>query len=82
MSHIRGADRSEALPLPPALDHYIARDNPVRFIEAFALSLDLVELGLRPRDACGDRQSRLRPGRPVEALRLRLPESRPLFTPA
>ena len=45
MSHIRGADRSEVLLFPPALDDYIAQDNPVRFIEAFALSLDLVGLG-------------------------------------
>jgi len=45
MSHIRGADRSEVLLFPPALDDYITQDNPVRFIEAFVLSLDLVELG-------------------------------------
>ena len=45
MSHIRGADRSEVLLFPPALDDYIAQDNPARFIEAFFLSLDLVELG-------------------------------------
>ena len=45
MSHIRGADRSELLLFPPALDDYIAQDNPVRFVEAFVLSLDLVELG-------------------------------------
>jgi transposase len=45
MSHIRGADRSEVLLFPEALDDYITQDNPVRFIEAFVLSLDLVELG-------------------------------------
>ena len=45
MSHIRGADRSEVLLFPPALDDYITQDHPVRFIEAFVLSLDLVELG-------------------------------------
>lgn len=45
MSHIRGAGRSEALLFPPALEDYITQDNPVRFIEAFVLSLDLVELG-------------------------------------
>ena len=46
MSHLRGADRSEVLLSPPALDDYITQDNPARFIEAFVLSLDLVELGL------------------------------------
>ncbi len=45
MSHIRGADRSEVLLFPQALDDYIAEDNPVRFIEAFVVSLNLVELG-------------------------------------
>src|SRR4051812_37189648 len=45
MSHIRGADRSEVLLFPEALDDYISDNNPVRFIEAFVVSLDLVELG-------------------------------------
>lgn len=45
MSHIHGVDRSEVLPFPETLDDYITRDNPVRFIEASVLSLDLVELG-------------------------------------
>jgi transposase len=45
MGHIRAADRSEVLLFPEALDDYIAQDNPVRFIEVFILSLDLVEPG-------------------------------------
>jgi transposase len=45
MSHIRGADRSEVLLFPEALDDYITQDNPIRFIEAVVLSLDLAELG-------------------------------------
>jgi transposase len=45
MSRIRGADRSEVLLFPQALDDYIAQDNPTRFIEAFVVSLDLVDLG-------------------------------------
>jgi transposase len=45
MSHIRGAGRSEVLLFPEALDDYISDNNPVRFIEAFVVSLDLVELG-------------------------------------
>jgi transposase len=45
MSYIRGADRSEVLLFPEALDDYIADDNPVRFIDAFVLSLNLAELG-------------------------------------
>ena len=45
MSYIRGADRSEVLLFPEAIDDYIAEDNPVRFVDAFVLSLDLAELG-------------------------------------
>ncbi|MGB8509874.1 MAG: IS1182 family transposase [Pyrinomonadaceae bacterium] len=45
MSYIRGADRSEVLLFLEALDDYMADDNPVRFIDAFVVSLDLVELG-------------------------------------
>jgi transposase len=45
MSYIRGAGRSEVLLFPEALDDYIADNNPVRFIEAFVVSLNLVELG-------------------------------------
>jgi len=45
MSHIRGADRSEVLLLAPALDDYIAQDNPARFIEAFVVGLDLAGPG-------------------------------------
>jgi transposase len=45
MSYIRGADRSEVLLFPEAIDDYITEDNPVRFINAFVLSLGLVALG-------------------------------------
>jgi transposase len=42
MSYIRGADRSESLLFPEAIDDYITEDNPCRFIDAFVSSLDLV----------------------------------------
>ena len=45
MSYIHGADRSEVLLFPQAIDDYIAEDNPVRFINAFVSSLDLAALG-------------------------------------
>jgi len=45
MPHIQGAARDEVLLLPPALDDYISQDNPVRAIDAFVDSLDLVALG-------------------------------------
>jgi transposase len=45
MSYIRGADRSEVLLFPEALDDYIADDNSACFIDAFVSSLNLTELG-------------------------------------
>jgi transposase len=45
MSYIRGADRSEVLLFPAAIDDYITEDNPIRFVDAFVLHLDLAELG-------------------------------------
>lgn len=45
MGYINGTHRSERLLFPEALDDYITPENPVRFIDAFIASLDLVELG-------------------------------------
>src|ERR687883_820921 len=45
MAHLTGHDRSQTLLLPESLDDYVAADNPVRFIEAFVDSLDLVAAG-------------------------------------
>jgi transposase len=45
MTHIPGADRSQLLLLPEAIDDYVAADNPVRFIDAFVDALDLKAAG-------------------------------------
>ena len=45
MRHIPGIDRSQVLLLPEAVDDYVGRDNPVRFIDAFVDGLDLVAAG-------------------------------------
>ena len=45
MPHLQGAQRDQALQLPPTLDQFIAPENPVRFLDAFVDSLDLEELG-------------------------------------
>ena len=53
MGHIFGADRSQLLLLPDAVDDYVGPDHPVRFIDAFVDSLDLKEAGfqrVRPND--------------------------------
>jgi transposase len=45
LNHRRGWDRHQTLLLPERLEDYIAADNPVRFLDAFAASLDLRALG-------------------------------------
>jgi transposase len=45
MNHRRGLDRHQTLLLPERLEDYIAPENPVRFLDAFAASLDLRALG-------------------------------------
>ena len=45
MNHRRGWDRHQTLLLPERLEDYLAADNPVRFLDAFAASLDLRALG-------------------------------------
>ena len=47
MKHIQGGDRNQTLLLPVAVDEYVGRDNPVRFIEAFVDQCDLQEAGFR-----------------------------------
>ena len=47
MDHIQGTDRDQLTLFPEALDEYIAQDNPVRFLDAFADTLDLAGLGFQ-----------------------------------
>lgn len=53
MNHRCGIDRSQTLLFPESLDDYVATDNPVRFLDAFAASLDLFALGFA-RARCAD----------------------------
>ena len=45
MNHRPGLDRSQTLLFPERLEDYLAPDNPVRFLDAFVASLDMVTLG-------------------------------------
>ena len=45
MNHLRGLDRSQTLLFPERLEDYIAPENPVRFLDAFVGTLDLLALG-------------------------------------
>jgi transposase len=45
VGHVGGVERGQATMFPQSLDECIGEDNPVRFIDAFVASLNLVELG-------------------------------------
>ena len=45
MDFIRGVSRNQVILFPESVEDYITEDNPVRFIDAFAGSLNLGELG-------------------------------------
>ncbi|NLL67706.1 MAG: transposase [Clostridiaceae bacterium] len=45
MPYITGIDRNQAQMFPELLDEYVNEDNPVRVIDAFVKSLDMVKLG-------------------------------------
>jgi transposase len=45
-----GIDRGQASFLPPRIDDYVGRDNPVRAIDTYVCSLDLAKLGFRHAD--------------------------------
>jgi transposase len=47
------ADRDQTFLLPPALDEWVAADDPVRFVAAFVDALDLAALGVRSPDPRG-----------------------------
>lgn len=40
-----GADRFQTVMFPSVVDEYVSEDNPVRFVDAYVESLDLVEMG-------------------------------------
>ena len=45
MEHNRGKDRRQSVLFPEIVDEYVSAENPVRFIEAYVESLDLLGLG-------------------------------------
>jgi transposase len=47
MDHIHGLNREQIILFPEALDDYISQNNPVRFIDAFAESIDLSSPGFQ-----------------------------------
>lgn len=47
MGHIEGFPRNQRMLFPDIVDDYIEDNNPVRFIDAFVNSLDLIGLGFK-----------------------------------
>jgi len=45
-----GASREQGSLLPPRVEDYVGRDNPVRAIESYVAALDLAKLGFRHAD--------------------------------
>lgn len=45
MRYIEGINRKSKIAFPEYIDEYITEDNPVRMIDAFVESLDMIELG-------------------------------------
>lgn len=45
MRHLQGESRKQTTLFPESLDEYVSKDNPVRVIDAFVDSLDMLDLG-------------------------------------
>ena len=75
MRHILGIDRSQVLLLPEAVDDYVGRDNPVRFIDAFVDGLDLAVAGFERATPKATGRPGYDPAGPAEALHIRLSQS-------
>jgi transposase len=45
--HVTGTNRNQKVLFPDTIDQYVDKENPVRFIDAFVDSLNLVKLGFK-----------------------------------
>jgi transposase len=60
--YIEGTDRCQPMLLPAAVDDYISPASPVRAIDAFVDSLDLLVLGFKTRGDFSEGRSSYHPG--------------------
>jgi transposase len=67
--HLSGVSREQKLLLPEAVEDYVAAEAPVRFIDAFVTTLDLVALGFKKAAAANTGRPPYDPG---DLLRLYL----------
>ena len=82
MRHIPGIDRSQVLLLPEAVDDYVGRDNPVRFIDAFVDGLDLAAVGFERAAPKATGRPGYDPADLLKALHIRLSQSGTFEPPA
>jgi len=47
LAYVQGEDRYQITMFPDNIDDYVAKDNPVRVIDAFVQSLDVAALGFK-----------------------------------
>lgn len=47
MAYVRGEDRCQITLFPESMEDYVSEDNPVRVIDCFVMSLDMLELGFK-----------------------------------
>ncbi len=66
-----GVSREQVSLLPPRVEDYVARDNPVRAIESYVEALDLAALGFRHADR-GVGEAGQPPDAPADLLKLYL----------
>src|SRR3984957_3775110 len=66
-----GASREQVSLLPPRIEDYVGRDNPVRAIESFVCALDLAKLGFRRADRAAEAMGQP-PYDPADLLKLYL----------
>jgi transposase len=67
MRYIKGVSRRQKVLFPESLDDYIGEDNPVKFINSFVDSLDLVKLGFKHAEP---EQTGRPPYNPADLLKL------------
>jgi transposase len=67
MRHLQGQPRSQTSLLPPSIEEYVPEDHPVRVIDAFVDSLDVVEMGF---DKAHTAATGRRPYHPGDLLKL------------
>ena len=66
-----GESRDQGSLLPPRIEDYVGRENPVRAIESFVCGLDLAKLGFRHADRAADEAGQP-PYDPADLLKLYL----------